>query len=219
MNIYYVYAYLRNKDSKTAKAGTPYYIGKGKDNRAWEQHRVNGKGVHTPKDKLQIVLLEQNLTNLGACAIERRMIRWYGRKDLESGILHNKTDGGEGSWNVSQETINRRRAKTIGQKRPRKEGYIVWNKGKKLGPQSEEQRANTSAALKGKAKPPRSKEHSRKLADSNKGKPKPRTAEHQQKLADSRRGKKNKQPHSEESNKRRSETLKKLWVEKRKAVL
>ena len=24
--IYYVYAYLRSKDSQTAKAGTPYYI-------------------------------------------------------------------------------------------------------------------------------------------------------------------------------------------------
>lgn len=25
-NTYYVYAYLRNKDSKTAKKGSPYYI-------------------------------------------------------------------------------------------------------------------------------------------------------------------------------------------------
>jgi hypothetical protein len=92
--IYYVYAYLRNKDSETAKAGTPYYIGKGCGRRAFNPHR--GCSAHPPKDKSRIVFLETNLTNLGAFALERRMIRWYGRKDLGTGILRNRTDGGEG---------------------------------------------------------------------------------------------------------------------------
>lgn len=35
--IYYVYAYLREKDSDTASTGSPYYIGKGKNKRAWER--------------------------------------------------------------------------------------------------------------------------------------------------------------------------------------
>jgi hypothetical protein len=31
MNNFYVYAYMRSKDSDSAATGTPYYIGKGKD--------------------------------------------------------------------------------------------------------------------------------------------------------------------------------------------
>lgn len=115
-NIYYVYAYIRSKDSKTAKAGTPYYIGKGKGDRDWVQHRVGNKGVHTPVNKSFIKILETNLTNLGACAIERRLVRWWGRKDLQTGILENKTDGSEGTSNVSSITIAKRRIKTVGQK-------------------------------------------------------------------------------------------------------
>ena len=97
--IYYIYAYLRNKDSTSGKIGTPYYIGKGKDDRAFDNHG----SVSVPKDKSKIVFLEKNLTNIGALALERRMIKWYGRKDLGTGILQNKTDGGDGGKTTSTE--------------------------------------------------------------------------------------------------------------------
>lgn len=130
MFIFYVYAYLR-------KNGTPYYMGKGKDNRAYEEHRVNNKGVHTPTDKSRIIFLETNLSEIGALALERRMIKWYGRKDNNTGILRNKTDGGEGFAGLIKSAEHKQK---IG----------LANKGRKLGPQSDEAKKKKSVSGKGK---------------------------------------------------------------------
>lgn len=88
---YYVYAYIRSKDSETAKAGTPYYIGKGTRKRAYVRHSIS-----KPNDSSKIIICESNLTEIGAYAIERQLIKFWGRKIDSSGILYNKTLGGPG---------------------------------------------------------------------------------------------------------------------------
>ena len=144
MNNYYTYAYLREDR-------TPYYIGKGKEDRIYSKQ----KNIKPPKDKSRIIFLKQNLTEEEAFKHEKYMIAVFGRKDLGTGILHNRTDGGEGSsgYIPSEET-----RKKIGEAHKGNTNML----GKTL---SEEAKRKISEANKGRIF---SEEHKRKISESGK---------------------------------------------------
>ena len=82
---FYTYLWLRYD-------GTPYYVGKGKGNRAYTSE---GHSVRRPKDSSRI-LLQAFLTEQDALEAEKILIAFFGRLDLGTGCLRNLTDGGDG---------------------------------------------------------------------------------------------------------------------------
>jgi len=90
---FYVYAYLRSKDSESGRKYSPYYIGKGQNNRAFSKNRL----APPPRDKSFIVFIQEGLTEEEAFKLEAYCISLYGRINISTGILRNLTDGGEGT--------------------------------------------------------------------------------------------------------------------------
>lgn len=106
---FYTYMWLRKKD------GTPYYVGK-----ASQLRRAYGNGQHSvnPPPKDRIVVYEW-ASEQEAFVAEMLLIVCYGRKDIGTGVLRNRTDGGEGSigHKPSAETVAKIVAKNKGRMR------------------------------------------------------------------------------------------------------
>jgi hypothetical protein len=149
---FYTYAYLREDR-------TPYYIGKGCGKRAFQKHTCG----RPPKDR--ILFLKQNLTEEEAIKHEIYMIAVFGRKDLGTGCLRNRTDGGDGVgkrvWTPEQR--QKAREQKLGQRRS-DESKIKQRETLKANPRrwSEETKQKMSASHKKRGKSP---EHLEKLRE------------------------------------------------------
>lgn len=110
--MFYTYLWLRDD-------GTPYYVGKGKGNRAFEN--TNRKVTRRPKDRTRI-LIQEFPSEADAFAAEAFLIQYYGRKDLQTGCLQNRTSGGEGSSGRKQSTECKRKISLGCKNSPRNKG-------------------------------------------------------------------------------------------------
>lgn len=162
---YYTYAYLRED-------GNPYYIGKGKGRRAYQKH--NG---FYPPSKNRILILKQNLTEENAFNHEIYMINVFGRKNLGTGILHNKTNGGRGCSKkiMNEMDIYNRKKGRLGKSLSKSHKKRIGESNKGVSRISDERKEELREEIKNKPKMSRkgifhSGETKMKMSESRKGK-------------------------------------------------
>lgn len=103
----YLYRHIRLDKSE------PFYIGIGSDELnnykraywAYERNSIWNNIVNKTDYEVEIIL--DNLTWEQACKKEKEFIKLYGRKNTNSGILANMTDGGEGVLGMRQNAESR----------------------------------------------------------------------------------------------------------------
>jgi hypothetical protein len=171
---FYVYVYLRVD-------GSPYYVGKGCNGR-WKSSKHS---VEVPPSD-RVIFLITDTTEEWAHFIEMEFIDLHGRLNDGTGILENKTDGGEGTCGrvLSQESKRKiseaRKGRVLSEEHKQKIGEAGRgrvhstetkqkisdaNKGQLREPLSEETKRQISEKLKGR---PKSEETKRKMSEAKK---------------------------------------------------
>lgn len=150
----YVYIHIRKTDNQ------PFYIGIGKDkylHRAFDAHpnRRNTHWINTVlKHDYRVKILYNDIDYEEAIFLEKELISFFGRMDMKTGILCNRTDGGYGTVNMKYSLDYRKKLSIAAKKK------IL----------SEEQKAKLRAYRRGRHN---SKEAREKISIANKGKKKP----------------------------------------------
>jgi len=130
MNEYYIYFHINKTTGKV------FYIGKGKDGRAWSKF---GRSEYwqriVNKYDYEVQIIYSNLSEQRALDFEKLYISIFGRKNL-----CNMTDGGEGTSGFRFSEASKEKMSMM------KKGKATWNKGKK---HSEEHKRKMIEKLKG----------------------------------------------------------------------
>jgi len=106
MSIVYIH---RRKDIKNPFLNV-FYVGIGKNIKRAKSKEKRNIYWHNIVNKFgyDIEITHQDIFWEEACSIEKYLINFYGRHDLNLGNLANMTDGGEGSLNISMELRERK---------------------------------------------------------------------------------------------------------------
>ena len=193
----------RIADMKLELPHEPLYIGKGERRRAYghikearrnptpvqNDHKGNRirKLLRSGKEPIVLQLAKDGIEAF-AFALELILIRAIGRRDLKTGPLTNRTNGGEGGSGVVFSPERRAAVASRSTGRVKSQAEIdktrAANLGRKLGPQSEEHKKKRAEALRG---IPKTKEHAANISRGKTGKK--FTTAHCLALGESRRGK------------------------------
>lgn len=140
----YVYQHIRDDNNQV------FYIGIGTSAEFERAYRKRGRSSFwnsvTKKYGFHVEILFDGLTWEQACVKEKELIKLYGRRNNNTGLLVNLTDGGEGNYGlvVSDETKQRLREINLGKKqsdetRAKRRLLMLGNKhnlGKKATPET-----------------------------------------------------------------------------------
>jgi hypothetical protein len=170
--------YLCYKLLRPYGLGLPAYIGIGGEHRPKEHEKAARVNRHPNKilqrifnkawklgfDGLIIQVIERNMSWTRACEVEKKQIALFGRLDLGSGSLANMSAGGDGIFDMSEDSILRR---NLASKRPHsflakekmKKPKSVETRIKMRKPKSIEHRLHISQGKKNKKLGPMTEKH------------------------------------------------------------